>query len=259
MCCNFTDGHVHLHYGLESPDEIIKDGLDRFQKIREVYHIRKIAGIFRPENVGVVRELKDESIYPGVYIINFGDLETLKDLREDFRFVKIHSRMVSPDSPISEDYLKKVIDESISLGFRKFQIHTELIRKSFVDLIGGYVEKHDKLVFYLVHGVNSLYGLSLSSEADSKPGYNLINELRELKNNLLLGCFPSSYPLIYPNTSLQSAVRDGLEDLISFDSDFMLNLVEYNPDFYQSCIENFTGSVGYRHTIAEENSQIFFE
>lgn len=254
------DGHAHLHYGIKVSDEEIKEGLNEFQKVREKYSVEKIAGIFRQENVEVVKELEDNSIYPGVYVGDLNDLENLKKSYEDFEFVKIHDWLTSPDSHFSKDYLEKVIDESKKLGFKKFQIHTENIKKSFIDMIKDYIEKDKDLVFYLVHGVNSLYGYNLFPEVNSQHDYKTVKEMKRLENNVLLGTFPSSgYTLTYPNTGLQSAVKDGLKNLISFDSDFVLGIVKHNPDFYKSCIGNVTKSVGYNKKIFEENSKIFFE
>ena len=72
-----------------------------------------------------------------------------------------------------------------------------------------------------------------------------------MENNVLLGTFPSSYPLIYPSHSLQYAVKSGMENLISFDSDFILDTLHDNPDFYGSCIKYVIESVGYSKKIFE--------
>ena len=243
-----VDGHVHLHYRRKASDEKIKEGLKKVRRLMEKYGVEKIAGIFAPENVNVVRELKDESIYPGIYIRDLKDAENLRNAYDDFEFVKIHHWFASPDSEFLRDYVKKVIDESQKLGFKKFQIHTERIGKSFTDMLKEYIKKDKDIVFYLVHGVDSL---KFDSEA--------AKEIKEMENNVLLGTFPSGYPLVYPSHSLQYAVKSGLENLISFDSDFVLNTLDYNPDFYRSCIEYVTESVGYSKKIFEENSKIFLK
>lgn len=248
------DGHVHLHYNVEALDEEIWKGVNEFQKIMKRYNVKKIAGIFRPENLRVVRNLGNKTIYPGIYISDFDDLESLEKACEDFKFVKIHNRLASPDSDFSRDYLKKVIDKALKLGFKKFQIYTENITNSFMDSIKSYIEK-GSLIFYLVHGINSLYGDSFS---DRHPDDKIIKKIEELRKNVLLSSSPYSSILVYPNKAFQYAIKDGLENLISFDSDFTLSLVSLNPNFYRNCIKNITKSIGYNRKIFEENSEIFF-
>lgn len=248
MRMKIIDGHVHMHYRRVSSDERIKEGLNKFKKLREKYVVKKVAGIFQPENTNVVRELEDKTIYPGIYVKDLKDIETLRNARDYFEFVKIHHWFASPDSEFLRDYLKKVIDESRELGFKKFQMHTEQIGKSFADMLREYIRNDKDMVFYLVHGVDSI-----------EFGSEVVKEIKEMENNVLLGTFPSSYPLIYPNRSLQCAVKSGMENMISFDSDFILDTLEDNLDFYRSCIEYVTESIGYNRKIFEENSKIFFE
>lgn len=130
-----VDGHVHLHYRRNASDEKIKEGLKKLRRLMEKYGVEKIAGVFAPENVNVVKELKDKSIYPGIYVKDLKNAENLQNVRDDFEFVKIHHWFASPDSEFLRDYVKRVIDESRKLGFKKFQIHTERIGKSFADML----------------------------------------------------------------------------------------------------------------------------
>ncbi len=255
MANNITDSHVHFHYEVDFPDERIESDMRHFEKIRRRYIVRKVGGIFLPNNMEVAKRLGDKSIYRGIYISGLDEADILKKAYEDFEFVKIHDALFSPECFIDE-YLRKVVDKGAEAGFEKFQIHTESIQKPLLDMVESCIKKNGDMKLYLVHGANSLYNKSFF---DVDKHSEAVAKIRNMENNLLLGTSSSSGGFMIPNENIRNAVKDGLESQIVFESGFTLGISIHNPDFYKSCIENVAGSVGYNKKIFEENSRIFFE
>lgn len=259
-----NDGHFHLHYGYPVPDEKVLGQLQRVKKIREQNGLDKIAGIVTFENVGIIKEIRENHsyIYPGIYVMleRYKNKEVLpkefsvpsyryeteekqlRDFKDNFNFVKINHWLGSSFS--WSEMLKQVLDDSISLGIKKFQIHTESLYNEGLDMMKEYVREHDA-IFYLAHGINSVYGYSSKVSMD---------KLKELEGNLLLGTSSHTPTIRIPNDNVRKALDDGLENLVAFESDFILH---YDDGWYPATIQSVVESVGNSDKILYENLKTF--
>jgi hypothetical protein len=239
------DGHFHFHYPTKTQDSEILSQLPRIEKIRKKNSLDKILSVIPLENSGILNYLKNYSyFYPGVYIfIEDYKKELIEEIKK-FNFVKIQHWLSMPY--LLPENLENLFLDSISIGKKKFQIHTESINENNLGLIERFIKDYDVKI-YLVHGVYALY--SYSSKITP-------NELRKLEGNLFLGVSPFWSMVEIPNCSLIKAVGDGLENMIVFESDFIL---DYKDSFYDSTLESVRNSVGENVKILNENIQRFLE
>lgn len=248
-----NDGDFHIHYPNIASDERILSQLDRVRKIKEKNNIDKIAGIFTFNNVGIMNEIRENHsyVYPGVYVsldryINEEDREEelLKRFKNNYNFVKIHHWLGFPY--LMPEVLKKVVDDSVSLGIKKFSIHTETLDNEKLDILDEHIRKHDA-IFYLVHGLNAVYGYF------RRPS---IERLKGMEGNLLFGTSSHSGIILLPNNNVKKALDDNLENMIVFESDFALH---YEDDRYPYNIQSVTGAVGNNEKILHDNLKLFLK
>jgi len=243
-----NDGHFHMHYfapnlvpGI-SKDFSYPYDMERIRKIKDQYKIDNIVGIFIPPNLNIVKKVLDENpyIHPGIYISpEDRSVERLEKLKDPFEFIKIHNYWFFKT-------VEEIVSNSTSLGFKKFQIHTNEISDKMLDMIREYVRKHDS-IFYLVHGVDAVY------RYDSKVN---VNELKKLEGNLLLGTSPPNSLIEIPNVNIKRAIDANLENIVVFESDFAL---PYPDESYYPIIQSVTGSVGNNEKILYENVKLFLD
>ncbi len=243
------DGHFHLHYTIPTKNEsIIKAMKKRVKKIKENHSLERILGVIPTENSKIVDIIRKEHSYisPGIYILVENYNSNLLEKIKKFDFIKINNWLGSPF--LLPEKLEELFLDSISNKIKKFQIHTSKLDEERLGLIKKYIQEYDAF-FYLTHGVYASYHYSSKTN---------LNELKRLEGNLLLGTSPFWGTIAeIPNESLIKAIKDGLENLIVFESDFVLN---YNEEFYRYTIESVRESVKNDKTLEKilyENIKIF--
>jgi len=238
------DGHFHLHYfQLTSNSEILRQ-LRKIKKLKERYSLDTILSIIPVENYRIIDKLKDyDFLYPGVYILIEDYDESLIEKAKKFSFIKINNWLSEPFLLVEN--LEKLFQDSISIGKKKFQIHTTDINEKKLNLIERYI-KEDDAKFYIPHGVYTLYTSKIST-----------SRLKKLEGNLFLGTSPSWGAIAeIPNYALIKAMENGLENMITFESDFTLN---YGIEEYKYTIESVRRSIGENEKIFHENVKLFLE
>lgn len=242
-----NDGHFHFHYpapdlvpGLSKDIDVSTD-LRRVRRIRQLYNIDKIVGIFIPPNISIINKILEEDyIYPGIYLTPIDGIEEIKR-KAKISFVKIGADDCSP-------YSKRIslLDKALANGFKKFQLHGSYFTQNFLDMVKHYIKECDALI-YVAHGVNALY----SCFSEVKP-----EEIKSLEGSLLLGTSPSTPVFEVPNLKIKRALDDGLENFITFESDFGLH---YDDKFYSASVESVIGAIGENEKVLYENIKLFLK
>jgi len=219
------------------------------KKLKEEYNLEKIVGVLLPKNIGSLMKIKEEHryIYPGLYVfVEDFDEELLRKAR-GFEFIKVQNWL---GITLSHERIGELLDKSISIGIKKFQIHTEKISKNELSMLEKYVKESDA-IFYLTHGIYAIY--SYFSNLDRR-------KLRKLEGNLLLGTSPH-FGIVaeIPNYKLSRAISDGLENMIVFESDFTLQHLDALRNSYKSTIQSVTESIGENEKVLYENLKVFLK
>ena len=240
------DGHFHLHYLNKTQNKKIVKQLYRIEKIKEKNSLEKILVVVPVENSGIIDTIKNYGyLCPGLYIfIEDYNQELIKEIKR-FNFVKIQHWLGISYLPTQK--LENLFLDSISIGKKKFQIHTTFINEKNLELIEKYIKDYDAKI-YLVHGIYALYSSTSNITLD---------KLKKLEGNLFLGTSSFWGSIVeIPNYKLTKAVKDSLENMIVFESDFIL---DYEDKFYDHAVESIRKSVGENEKIFHENIKQFLE
>lgn len=230
---SIIDAHVHLHYEvpvislieIRIPEKHeVLEAYEEFKKICKTYNVEKILGVFASPFEEANKEMiKDPFIYPGIYIdLTIGLEESVggEDLEKyEFALLDIDDpSTIFVTSPIDEKYeseVEKVVDFLKNNGIEKIQVHTDGIDENHWKIIKKLLDKDIKL--YLVSGVHSIYWKKKYFESKLNP-----QDLLSYENCLFLGTSPPGTLFRIPHEYLGEAVKDGLENLICFESNFIL-------------------------------------
>jgi hypothetical protein len=238
------DGHFHLHYFQRTSNSKILRQLRKIEKLKEEYSLATILSIIPVENYRIIDKLEDyDFLYPGVYILIEDYNKRLIEKVKKFNFIKINNWLSEPFLLVEN--LEKLFQDSISIGKKKFQIHTSDMNEKKLNLIERYIKEYDTK-FYIPHGVYAIYKSEIPT-----------SRLEKLEGNLFLGTSPSWGAIAeIPNYALIKAIEKGLENMITFESDFILN---YGIEEYKYTIESVKRSIRENEKIFHENVKLFLE
>ena len=245
------DGHFHVHLNSrKAPINDIYDGLERHAEIVEEYNIEKALGVINPKHRTHVQQIlvNNPYIYPGllVYTDEYDkDPEMLENINGLFEFVKIHNWICGTLNLI-DDY-PVIFDKSIENGIKKFQLHTDVIPDGLLNVLEKYVKQHNAMI-YLVHGANVI--------DEPHSAEDVVPRLKKLKGNVFLGTSSFHGSMSIPNDKIIAAVEVGLEDMVVFESDFVL---DGRNDHYLAAIASISEGVGKSDKIFYKNIQPFLE
>jgi hypothetical protein len=150
------DGHFHFHYRLPQKysNKIIRQ-LPTIENLREIYLLDTILSIVPSRNSEIVEKLRDYTyLYPGIYIFIEEYEETSLEKIRNFNFIKIHHWLGMPY--LLKDKLKKLFQDAISIGKRKFQIHTTRIDEGDLELMESYIKNTMQCFILLMASMRSL-------------------------------------------------------------------------------------------------------
>ncbi|MFP4117113.1 MAG: hypothetical protein ACLFQ8_03540 [Candidatus Aenigmatarchaeota archaeon] len=236
------DGHVHFHYPTDFVSRDLSSDILRMKEIGKSHGLDNFLGIFRRDDLNEIESfLEDGDIHPGLYIEPEDDRKSLEDFADQFKFAKIHSKMIGLHS---QEAVDKKIDECAEAGLGKVQIHTDEIYPEFLDTIEKYSEGTG-IDLYLVHGAGALYGLTASSDEED------IERLKEMEGVFLGTSTPGK---IFDSGYLKEV--EGFEDQLVYESDFTPS----DRDFwYSSTIEEVEKSNVDPEKIFYENAKRFID
>ena len=228
----FIDCHYHMSDPNAKKDRNeIKERFSRAALKLEDCEVNEVNAIYWPSIVnescrGLGDELKDA--YKGRIKLNTGMHFFLESKNELWRnidlekessldFIKVYDLLFRKFDLVSIEFL----DYYVKKGFNKFQTHSFKLSNSELNKLEPYMKCGVK--FYLAHGA-SAFNESLKNRDIN------VERLRDFKGKLFLGT--THYRSLTLDVSyLKSALNNGLDDMLCFESDFnilMFDKLDYN-------------------------------
>jgi hypothetical protein len=245
-----NDGHIHLHYGIEQPDEIILKQMPRIEEYRRRYNVDKMGAIILPCNVTAIPEISRgrDFLRLGVYFRGADDVKRYKGPVEQLDFAKFNIEYYT----IYPQDLLRALEAATQSGFRRFQLHTERISTETLKIFERFIDEFDAKI-YLAHGVYALY--PNYPEKHYTPA--MPDDIKRLAGNLFLGTTPYCGGHEDPNEGLEKAIKDKLDDLVCFETDFAMWWP--NDTTYGFIIEAARKVVGNHEKVMHDNFLRFIE
>lgn len=256
------DGYLNF-YDSKLEDSSHDERIRSVKRITERNGIEKFLGAFLDESPEKSKNFKYSNVIPGIHVpVNIASQnqdifeEILEGKKEDYEFVELNSKFRSPVQSINET--SEIIDMCLNHNFTKFQIYTNRMKGSFLEVLEEKIKENDEPLFYLVHGAHSLF-----RENNGRIRKSKIEKVRRMEENIFLGTSPGEGAKIVPDYVKKSiskrSISKGLEDLLVFESGFN---PERDPSYYENEVTRIlysTNSYRNREKIFSKNIQPFLE